>query len=72
MKIEETSHLEEGIMDEEITFSIKEHMMFNKSKEGQYYNIQEYDSCNMTGINEHVLYYNWLADSVTTSHVTNQ
>jgi hypothetical protein len=71
-KTEETSHVEEVEMDEEITFSLKECMVFDATEEGQHFNIQEYDSCNMNGIDEHILYYDWLADSATTSHVTNQ
>jgi hypothetical protein len=66
------SHIEELETDKEITFSLKEHMMFDATKEGQHFNIQEYDSCNMNGIDERVLYYDWLADSVTTLHITNQ
>jgi hypothetical protein len=58
--------------DEEITFSLEEHMMFDTSDKGQHFNIQEYNSCNMNGIDKHILYYDWLADSATTSHVTNQ
>jgi hypothetical protein len=63
--------MEEGT-DEEITFSLKEHMIFNKSEEGQHFNIQEYNSCNVNGIDEHILYYDWLTNSATTLHITNQ
>jgi hypothetical protein len=71
-KTEETSHIEEVETDKEITFSLEECMTFDMTEEGQHFNIQEYGSCNMNGIDECVLYYDWLADSVTTSHIMNQ
>ncbi len=45
---------------------------FDPSEHGQYFN---FDNENVTDYNvndEHTLYYDWLANSVTTSHITNR
>ncbi len=47
-------------------------IMFNSSEQGQNFNFENYDVTNYDGIDEHTLYYNWLADSATTLHVVNQ
>jgi hypothetical protein len=36
------------------------------------YNFDSYDACNDAIIDERLIYYDWLADSATTSHVTHQ
>jgi hypothetical protein len=44
---------------------------FDSSKQGQHFNFTDYDATNLNGIDEHTLYYDWLADSMTTSHIIN-
>lgn len=53
---------EANIGEEEITFSV--------DKEGQHSNFNLYKDSDFN--DEHVLYYDWVADNATTSHVTNQ
>ena len=43
-------------------------IVFNESKIGQYSGFDDYNGIN----DECVLYYDWLADSATTSHICNQ
>jgi hypothetical protein len=45
---------------------------FNASEESQYSIINQSDVNSQSAIDECLIYYNWLADSATTSHVTNQ
>ena len=40
--------------------------------EEEMFNFDTYDACNADGNDEQLIFYNWLADSVTTSHVTHQ
>ena len=46
--------------------------MFNSSDMGQNFNFDEYNSTSMNGIDKHIIYYDWLADSGTTLHVSNK
>lgn len=63
-KEEETN---EGAETVEVVFNIEEQLKFdNPSDEGQHFNIDTYNACNMNGIDERVAYYDWLADSATT------
>jgi hypothetical protein len=65
-KKEETNEGEEE--EEEIIFSVEEQRVtFNTSNK-----FGDCNDCNLDENDEHVLYYDWLADSATTSHVTNQ
>ena len=79
-RIEQTNEDEEqtnsGIVeidddpDEQITFSIQEgKIWFDESEVGQYSGFKEYKESNEN--DERVLYYDWLADSATTSHICN-
>jgi GAG-pre-integrase domain len=52
--------------DEEITFSIEEDRSTLNVVD------EELECSNANGNDEHTLYYDWLADSATTSHVSNQ
>jgi len=45
---------------------------FNALEHGQYFNFNNQDVTNYSTNNEHTLYYDWLADSTTTSHITNR
>jgi hypothetical protein len=45
---------------------------FNTSKCGQFFNFDNENVTNSSINDEHTLYYDWLADSATTSHITNQ
>jgi hypothetical protein len=40
--------------------------------EWEYHNFNSYDVNNYDSIDEHVIYYDWLADSATTSHICNE
>jgi hypothetical protein len=46
-------------------------IQFDSSEHGQYFNFHNYDVTNFNGIDECTLYYDWLADSATTSHIVN-
>jgi hypothetical protein len=72
-KQKKDEEMNEGAETVEVMFNIEEQLKFdNPSDEGQHFNIDTYSACNMNGINERVAYYNWLADSATTSHITNR
>jgi hypothetical protein len=76
-KINETNEGEDDDDDNEhIVLLSKEDKMklpftFDSSEEGQYFNINQSNVNSQSAIDEHLIYYNWLADSATTSHVTN-
>ncbi len=36
------------------------------------YNFEEFDTCTKKAIDERLIYYEWLADSTTTTHVVNR
>jgi len=36
------------------------------------HNISTYDACNLEGNDEHLIWYDWVADSATMSHITHQ
>ena len=44
---------------------------FNTLEHSQYFNFDNQDVTNYSTNDEHTLYYYWLADSTTTSHITN-
>ncbi len=46
-------------------------IIFDSSEQGQNFNFENYDVTNYNGIDERTLYYDWLADSATTSHIVN-
>ncbi len=45
---------------------------FDSSEHGQHFNFADYDVTNYNGIDKHTLYYDWLANSVMTSHIVNK
>ena len=53
---------ESNIVKEEIAFVIDEELR----------NFDTFDACNIAVNDEHLIYYEWLANSATTSHITNQ
>src|SRR6202453_3692744 len=72
-KQEQTHATIEEEDDELITFGVEEKgIVFDPSKEGQYSGFDEYDPEDPSGIDLCLLWYDWLADSATTSHITNQ
>ena len=60
--------------DEHIVFTIEESnkIMFDSSEEGQVFNFDEPDVTNSDEFDDRLIFYNWLADSATTSHVCNR
>jgi hypothetical protein len=36
------------------------------------YNFDTYNACNLEGNDDQLIYYDWLVDSATTSHITHQ
>ena len=60
--------------EEEVAFMMEEDhdILMNPSDEGQYFNFNNNSVNNADGIDEPLDYYHWLADSATTSHITNQ
>ena len=53
---------ESNVVEEEIAFVIDEEL----------HNFNTFDACNVAANDENLIYYEWLADSATTSHITNQ
>jgi hypothetical protein len=54
---------------EEVT---SEGITFDASKHSQFFNFSNKNVTNYSMNNESTLYYDWLADSVTTSYITNR
>jgi len=73
-KKEEMNQGEEEDDDEHITFSLNEpsEFVFDDSEEGQFFNFDKSDVNNSSEYDTHLLYYDWLGDSATTSHVSNR
>ena len=46
------------------------HITFHTNEEE--YNFDTFDACNTDANNDQLIYYDWLADMATTSHVTHQ
>lgn len=69
----ESMQVEEQV-EEEVAFMMEEDrdILMSPSDEGQYLNFSNNNVNNTDGIDEPLDYYNWLADTVTTSHITNQ
>jgi hypothetical protein len=49
---------------------IEEHIMF--SVEEELYNFDTHNTCNIEGMDERLIFYDWMADSATSSHITHQ
>ncbi len=64
-KIEEVQHIAFPAFDDDP-------VMFSPSDEGQYFNFDQDNVYNSASNDERVLYYDWLADSATTSHICNK
>jgi hypothetical protein len=64
-RIEEVQHIAFPAFDDDC-------IMFSPSDEGQYFNFDQNDVSNSASNDEQVLYYDWLADSATTSHICNK
>ena len=60
--------------DEHITFSVNEpsELTFDDSEQGQFFNFDESDVYSSSEYDSRLLYYDWLGDSATTSHVCNR
>jgi hypothetical protein len=56
---------------EEVGKTTSRGITFNSSESGQYFNFNNKDVANYSMNDESTLYYDWLADSATTSHITN-
>jgi hypothetical protein len=61
-------------VEEEVTFMMEEDhdIPMDSSDEGQYFNLNNHHVNNADGNDEPLIYYDWLADTATTSHITNQ
>jgi len=57
---------------EEVGKTTSRGITFDSSKSGQYFNFDNKDVANYSINDESTLYYDWLADSATTSHITNR
>ena len=66
--------IEEKNDDKHIVFALNElsEITFDNSEEGQFFNFNEPDVNDSSESNPHLLYYDWLADSATTLHVSNR
>jgi hypothetical protein len=66
------------MIEPDMTFVSKEVLVYIEEVEGEveenieYHNMDTYDACNKSAIDEHLAYYNWLADSAMTLHVTHE
>jgi hypothetical protein len=60
--------------DEHIVFALNEpsEITFDDSEEGQFFNFNEPDVNDSSESNPRLIYYDWLADSAMTSHVSNR
>jgi hypothetical protein len=58
---------ESNIGEEQIAFTTIEELI---EEDEELYNFDMYDACNTEGNNEHLILYDWLANSATTSHIT--
>jgi hypothetical protein len=60
--------------NEHIVFALNEllKITFDDSEEGQFFNFDEPDVNNSSEYTPRLIYYDWLADSAMTSHVSNQ
>jgi Reverse transcriptase (RNA-dependent DNA polymerase)/gag-polypeptide of LTR copia-type/Integrase core domain/GAG-pre-integrase domain len=60
--------------DEHITFNLNEspEIFLDESEEGQSFNFDEPDVINSSEYNPRLIYYDWLGDTATTSHVSNR
>jgi hypothetical protein len=60
--------------DEHIIFNLNEpsKRIFDESEEGQMFNFEELDVNNSDEYNPRLIYYDWLGDSASTSHVANR
>jgi hypothetical protein len=47
-------------------------IVFDSLEHGQHFNFDSHNATNFNGIDKRTLYYIWLADSTTTSHIMNQ
>jgi hypothetical protein len=57
---------EAHIVEDEVTF------LGTELTEDEVHNSDSYDACNVNAIDDHLIYYDWLANNVTTSHVSCQ
>ena len=73
-KREEMNEGEEEDDDEHIAFTLTEspEFAFDDSEKGQFFNFDESDVNNSSEFDSRLLYYDWLGDSATTSHVCNR
>ena len=55
-----------------ISRSVSSKITFDESEEGQVFNVEESDVNNSSEYNPCLIYYDWLGDSATTSHVCNR
>ena len=53
---------ESNIVEEHVTFVV----------DNELHNFDTYDACNADANDERLIYYDWLADTATTSHITHQ
>jgi len=73
-EMNQEEEIEEENNDEHIIFTLNEssEITFNNLEEGQFFNFNEPDVNDSSESNPHLLYYNWLTDSATTLHISNQ
>jgi hypothetical protein len=60
----------ERLNEEKHVTNVVQERIFVPDKEA--YNFDTYNACNSNGNDERMLFYDWLADSATTSHVTHE
>jgi len=63
---------EEGVDDEHIIFNLEDHTKIINLDEGEFFNFNDSNVSNPNEINKPLIYYYWLADTATTSHVSNR
>src|SRR6267154_4109887 len=65
VKQKETAE-ETNIADEEIVFAMEE------SRDDEEHNFDSYQACNYEANDERLIYYDWVADSATSSHIASE
>jgi len=70
----EGEEIDEQDDDEHIVFTTKEsdNISFDPAEEGQVFNFDDPNVTNADEYDERLIFYDWLADSATTSHVCNR
>ena len=73
-EMNQREEIEKENVDEHIVFTLNEPLKitFNDSEQGQFFNFNEPDVNDSSESNSRLFYYDWLADSAMTLHISNR